>query len=198
MINVKSIIEEFKLHGGVLKTSEIKEMGLSSRQIKKMVKEGIISKIKHGYYELAEYIPNDLVIVARLFPDSVIFLESALFYYGYIDRVPKEIQIAVDRSSKTTKYDIEYPMVKPFFMEPRFLEVGVETIEIDGVKIRIFSRDRTICDVLRFEKKMDYEVFSSAIESYIKDSNKVVRNLFEYADILNIRNKVQTYIGVRL
>jgi predicted transcriptional regulator of viral defense system len=173
-------------------------MGLTSRQIKRMVQEGTISKIKYGYYELTEYIPNDLIIVARLFPDSVIFLESALFYYGYIDRVPKEIQIAVDRSSKTTKYDIEYPMVKPFFMEPRFLEVGVETIEIDGVKIRIFSRDRTICDVLRFEKKMDYEVFSSAIESYIKDSNKVVRNLFEYADILNIRNKVQTYIGVRL
>ena len=198
MINMIRIIEEFKLHGGVLKTSELKKMGLTSRQIKRMVQEGIISKIKHGYYELTEYIPNDLVIVARLFPDSVIFLESALFYYGYIDRVPQEIQIAVDRSSKTTKYDIEYPMVKPFYMEPRFLEVGVEAIEIDGVKIRIFNRDRTMCDVLRFEKKMDYEVFSSAIESYIKDPNKVVRNLFEFAEILNIRNKVQTYIGVRL
>jgi predicted transcriptional regulator of viral defense system len=198
MTNIIRIIEEFKLHGGVLKTSELKEMGLTSRQIKRMVQEGIISKIKHGYYELTEYIPNDLVIVARLFPDSVIFLESALFYYGYIDRVPQEIQIAVDRSSKTTKYDIEYPMVKPFYMEPRFLEVGVEAIEIDGVKIRIFNRDRTMCDVLRFEKKMDYEVFSSAIESYIKDPNKVVRNLFEFAEILNIRNKVQTYIGVRL
>ena len=198
MINMIRIIEEFKLHGGVLKTSELKKMGLTSRQIKRMVQEGIISKIKHGYYELTEYIPNDLVIVARLFPDSVIFLESALFYYGYIDRVPQEIQIAVDRSSKTTKYDIEYPMVKPFYMEPRFLEVGVEAIEIDGVKIRIFNRDRTMCDVLWFEKKMDYEVFSSAIESYIKDPNKVVRNLFEFAEILNIRNKVQTYIGVRL
>jgi predicted transcriptional regulator of viral defense system len=198
MINMIRIIEEFKLHGGVLKTSELKKMGLTSRQIKRMVQEGTISKIKYGYYELTEYIPNDLVIVARLFPDSVIFLESALFYYGYIDRVPQEIQIAVDRSSKTTKYDIEYPMVKPFYMEPRFLEVGVEAIEIDGVKIRIFNRDRTMCDVLRFEKKMDYEVFSSAIESYIKDPNKVVRNLFEFAEILNIRNKVQTYIGVRL
>ena len=198
MTNIIRIIEEFKLHGGVLKTSELKKMGLTSRQIKRMVQEGTISKIKYGYYELTEYIPNDLVIVARLFPDSVIFLESALFYYGYIDRVPQEIQIAVDRSSKTTKYDIEYPMVKPFYMEPRFLEVGVEAIEIDGVKIRIFNRDRTMCDVLRFEKKMDYEVFSSAIESYIKDPNKVVRNLFEFAEILNIRNKVQTYIGVRL
>lgn len=198
MINMIRIIEEFKLHGGVLKTSELKKMGLTSRQIKRMVQEGTISKIKYGYYELTEYIPNDLVIVARLFPDSVIYLESALFYYGYIDRVPQEIQIAVDRSSKTTKYDIEYPMVKPFYMEPRFLEVGVEAIEIDGVKIRIFNRDRTMCDVLRFEKKMDYEVFSSAIESYIKDPNKVVRNLFEFAEILNIRNKVQTYIGVRL
>ena len=50
--------------------------------------------------------------------------------------------------------------------------------------------------MLRYETKLEEEVFTNAIKKYIKDPKKNVRNLFEYADIFNIRNKVQTYIGV--
>ena len=52
------------------------------------MEEGIITKIKHGFYELTGYIPREEVIIARLFPESIIFLENALFYYGYTDRIP--------------------------------------------------------------------------------------------------------------
>jgi hypothetical protein len=81
-------------------------------------------------------------------------------------------------------------------LEPKFLELGVDEIYIDNVKIRIYDRDRTICDILRYEKKLEKEVFNNAVQRYIKDPKKNLRNLFEYADILNIKNKTQTYIGV--
>jgi hypothetical protein len=62
----------------------------------------------------------------------------------------------------------------------------------------MYDRDRTICDVLRYETKLEVEVFTNAIRNYIKDPKKNARNLFEYAEIFNIKNKVQTYIGVWL
>lgn len=71
-------------------------------------------------------------------------------------------------------------------------------MQVEGVAVRIYDRDRTICDVLRYENKLEKEVFSDAIKRYIKDSKKNVRNLFEYAEIFNIKNKTQTYIGVWL
>jgi predicted transcriptional regulator of viral defense system len=71
------------------------------------MEEGIISRIKYGFYELTEYIPREEVIIARLFPKAVIFLESAMMHYGYTDRIPLAWQIAVDRYSKTTQYDID-------------------------------------------------------------------------------------------
>lgn len=49
------------------------------------------------------------VVIARLFPNSVIFLESALMIYGYTDRIPAAWQIAVDRDSEKTQYQIDYP-----------------------------------------------------------------------------------------
>lgn len=49
--------------------------------------------IKHGYYESTEYPPKEEVIISRLFPRAVIFLESALMYYSYTDRIPSARQI---------------------------------------------------------------------------------------------------------
>jgi len=198
MNKIDKIKNHFIEYGGVLKTSELNDLGFSSRQIKKLMEEGIITKIKHGFYELTDYIPREEVIIARLFPESIIFLESALFYYGYTDRIPSSWQIAVNKNSNKLQYNIDYPLIKPYYLEPKFIEIGIDTIEIEGVKIRIYDRDRTICDVLRYETKLEVEVFTNAIKNYIKDPKKNVRNLFEYAEIFNIRNKVQTYIGVWL
>lgn len=198
MIKIDKMKNEFKKYGGVLKTSELKELGFSSRQINKLLEEGMISRIKYGFYELTDYIPKEEVIIARLFPKAVIFLESAMMHYGYTDRIPLAWQIAVDRYSKTTQYDIDYPLIKPYYLKPKFIDIGIDTIQVDGVEVRIYDRDRTICDALRYEKKLEEEVFTNAIKRYIKDPEKNVRNLFEYAKVFNIKNKVQTYIGVWL
>ena len=198
MITIEEIKEEFMKCGGVLETSEINALGLSGRQIKRLVEEGVILKIKHGFYELADVVCREEVIVARLFPKSVIFLESALMYYGYTDRIPLEWQIAVDKNSNKNQYKIDYPAIKPFYLEPKYLETGADEIKIDNIKVRIYDRDRTICDVLRYEKKLEKEVFNTAIQRYIKDPKNNMRKLFEYAEVLNIKKKLQTYIGVWL
>ncbi|QRN84805.1 type IV toxin-antitoxin system AbiEi family antitoxin domain-containing protein [Clostridia bacterium] len=195
MIEKHEIIEEFEKHGGVLKTSELKELGLSSRQIKKLFEEGEISKIKYGYYELTDEVNPEEIILAKLFPEAVIFLESALLHYNYTDRIPTAWQIAVDRDSEKSRYMIEYPLVKPYYQEPKFLSIGVSTFEVNGVEVKIFDRDRTMCDIMRYEKKLEKEVFTNAVMRYIKDPQKNIRRLFEYAEIFNITKKIQSQIG---
>ena len=198
MIIFDELKKKFIKNGGVLKTSELNDVGLSSRQVKRLVDNGLIFRIKRGYYELTDEMSQEEVVIGRLFPDAVIFLESALMYYGYTDRVPSSWQIAVDKHSNKRQYKIKYPIIEPFYIEPKFLEIGIDKIQTEYLKIRIYDRDRTICDVLRYEKKLEKEVFNNAIQRYVKDSKKNVRRLFEYAEIFNIKNKVQTYIGVWL
>lgn len=198
MNNIKIIEETFNKQGGVLKTSELNALGLSSRQIKRLIEDNIITRIKHGFYELINYLPKEEVIISRLFPEAVIFLESAMMEYGFTDRIPSAWQIAVNKDSNKKQYEIDYPFIEPYYLEPKFIEIGINIVELDGVKVRIYDRDRTICDTLRYEKKLEEEVFTNAIKNYIKDSKKNVRNLYEYANIFNIKNKVETYIGVWL
>lgn len=66
----------------------------------------------------------------------------------------------------------------------------------DGVEVPIFNKERTIIDLLRYENKLDTEVFRTAIANYSMDSDKNLRRLLEYGNLFNINNKLQTYIGV--
>jgi len=197
-MDIDKIKIEFEKQGGILKTSELNDLGLSSRQIKKLLDEEIIFKIKNGYYEISGFIPRDEIVIARIFPNAVIFLESALMHYEYTDRIPLAWQIAVNKNSEKSQYKLGNFFVEPYYLEPKFIEVGVNSTQIQGIAIKIYDRERTICDVLRYENKMEKEVFSNAIQRYIKDHKKNIRKLFEYAEIFNIKNKVQTYIGVWL
>lgn len=195
MIEKSRIQEEFEKYGGILKTDDLNALGLSSRQIRKLLDDGEISKIKQGYYELTNEVISEEIIIAKIFPEAVIFLESALLYYNYTDRIPRAWQIAVDRDSEKSQYNIEYPLIEPYYQVSKFLKIGVFSQIIHGVEVKIFDRDRTMCDVLRYEKKLEKEVYTNAVMRYIKDPNKNIRHLFEYADLFNITKKVQSQIG---
>ncbi len=194
----KDIYQALKNNGGILRTSELNKLGLYSRQINKLIEKGDIVRLKRGFYELSDNTYPEEVVIARLFPNAVIFLESALMVYGYTDRIPSSWQIAVDRNSEKSQYQIDYPIIDVFYMESKLLGVGIDTMQIEGVYVKIFDRDRTICDILRYENKIEREVFSNAIQRYVKDPTKNIRRLLKYSEVLNLKNKVQTYIGVWL
>ncbi len=195
---IQRLKQGFDKHGGVLKTLELNDLGFSSRQISMLMKENVISRIKHGFYESTEYSPRAEVVIARLFPEAIVFLESALIHYEYTDRIPSSWQIAVDKDSQKSKYDLGYIRIEPFYLEPKYLNIGIDIKNLDGVEVKIYDRDRTICDTLRYEKKLEDEVFSNAIKRYIDDSEHNIRKLFEYAEVFNITKKVQTYVGIWL
>lgn len=88
--------------------------------------------------------------------------------------------------------------IKAYRLEPALLSIGVTRGEINFTDVRIYDRDRTICDVLRNMNKMDKEIFNKAIQGYVNDPQKNVPNLIEYAKTMRVWNKVKNLIGVWL
>ena len=134
------------------------------------------------------------VRISNLFPDAVISLESALYFYGYTDEKPSAWQLTVDRDSEKSQYRIDDLSVEAIFQEKKFMHVGLITIKVGDERVKIFDRERTICDMVKFKQKLDQEVFDQAIQRYLNDSQNDMRNLYEYADLLGVTQKVQTQI----
>lgn len=198
-MDIQTAKQIFDAHNGIMKSKEIIENKIYNRFLKKLIVEGYVEKIKFGYYQWQdERAFSEATVIARLFPDAVICMESALQYYGYTDRTPAVWCLAVDKHSTKSRFNIDYPSVKPHYIPEEQMTLGVEMVNIEDTDLKIFNRERVVCDCLRKENKMDVEVFNKAIQAYIKDPNKNVPRLMEYAKILRTENKVRKMIGVWL
>ncbi|MBD5541217.1 MAG: type IV toxin-antitoxin system AbiEi family antitoxin domain-containing protein [Lachnospiraceae bacterium] len=197
--NVKALRDMFSNHNYVMTTAELKAKRLYYADIQQLMDDGLIEKIKRGYYHwIEEFDGSEIVIINKLFPDAVLCMETALFYYRYSDRTPAEWQIAIDKNASRQRTKMEYPFVKAYRVESFLLSVGETKGEIDSAEVRIYDRDRTICDVLRNMNKMDKEIFNKAIQNYVKDPKKNIPRLIEYAKKLRVQKRVKDLIGVWL
>ena len=192
----KSIFDKY---GGMMRTTQLAEEKIFYPQREKLIADGYVEKIRRGYYQWIN--PDDFSevgTVIRLFPDAILCMDTALRYYGYSDRTPGDWHLAVSKDSGKSRFKIDYPFVKPYYVEPAVLELGLTTGTMDGHAIRIYDKDRLICDCLRYRNKMDKEMFNKAIQKYIADPEKSIPKLMEYAGTLRVKKLVKDLIGVWL
>ena len=193
---IKSLFEQ---HNYIISTAELRAAKIYYEDIQKLLADGVIEKIKQGYYHLIdENNYSEANIINRLFPDAVLCMNTALFYYGYSDRTPSEWHLAVDKDISKYRVKIDYPFIKTYFLESSLLNLGITEGKIDLNTVRIYDRDRAICDCLRYMGRMDKEIFNKAVQGYVKDSKKNIPNLIQYAKPLRVQKKVKDLIGVWL
>ena len=155
-------------NGGIVKKSQLAGLGIDYRRILDFVEKGDILHVKSGYYAVHLSDFTEEELVAKLFPDCVLNLENALYAYGYIKK------------------------------KPYGWRLGVTEIQLSNVTVRIFEKERLICECLKYEDKMDRERFKEGLMAYIKDPKKDIAKLMYYAKERKVVKKVQNMIGVWL
>ena len=189
----------FDKYNGMMRTAQLQAENILYRPLHKLIEQGYVEKVRYGYYQWID--PEDFSevnVITRLFPDAVLCMDTALRYYEYSDRTPMEWHLAVSKDSGKSRFSIDYPFVRPYYVEPALLELGMTTGTMDGHEVRIYDKDRLICDCLQYRRKMDREIFNKAIQKYIADSSKCVPRLLEYAEVLRVKKTVKDLIGVWL
>lgn len=194
-----AICELIKEHNGVVKTSELYTLGIDYRRIQSFVDWGVLLRIKNGYYSLQEQRMSEDEMIYRLFgEDGVLTMESALYIYGYLSAKPAEYQIAVDKNTSKSRFHLNYPFVHPYYSEPKVLTLGVTQTAFGGGVMKIYDRERLMCDCLKYEDHMDREDLKKALRAYIAEPSKDISKLLSYAKERKVLGKVQNRIGVWL
>ncbi|MCF0129420.1 MAG: hypothetical protein HUJ70_12645, partial [Pseudobutyrivibrio sp.] len=136
--------------------------------------------------------------ILKMFPDGILTMESALYVYGYLKNRPYGWSVAISKNTSKSRFKIDYPIVTPYYSEPQVLDLGVKETDFAGGTMKIYTKDRLICDVLKYQEKMDRNEFKQGVLNYIMDEDKDVALLMEYAKERKVLNKVQSMIGVWL
>ena len=195
---LEEILKRIEENNGLIKASDLHETGVDFRRIQTFVEDGKLTRVKNGYYTSKILNYSEEQLITAMFEDGVLTMESGAFYYGYLKQRPAHWSIAISKNTSKSRFKLDYPIVVPFYTEPDVLERGVTEVEVAGKKMKIYTKERLICDILKYQEKMEPRYFKEAVLSYIQDEEKNVADLMKFAKERKVLKKVQMMIGVWL
>jgi predicted transcriptional regulator of viral defense system len=126
---------------------DARAIGVSSSVLSHYVKNGKLKRIGRGLYQGSNYENpsrwNDLAEIVHSVSGGVVCLISALAVYDLTEEIPRQHWIGIRHgtSARSTR------QIK--IIRFRDLELGKTKIDLEGVSIPIFDRERTIVDAFR-------------------------------------------------
>ncbi len=189
----------FRRAGGTLHMSEALERGLSRWMLYTMMDRGILERISRGVYRLVELPPvgnPDLVIVAIRAPRGVVCLISALAHHDLTTEVPHEVYLAIERGNEPPR--IEHPPVRLFRFSGRAFSSGIETHQIDGVPVRIYSPEKSVADCFKYRNKLGLDVALEALRTWRARKGARVDKLLAEARICRVEKVLRPYLEALL
>lgn len=196
MANYKKI---FANNNGILRASKAIELGVPKHILYEMVKTGELVREAQGVYRLSETpMPGnpDLVNIGLRVPRAVFCLISALYFHELTTQIPHSIYFALPRDVKTPK--IYHPPIRVFHFSERAYKAGIVEHELDGVKVKIYDREKTIADCLKFREKIGMDVAIEAVKDYLRQPKIDVHKLLEYAKINRVEKVMRPYLEALL
>lgn len=195
----KQVKEVIINNGGIAKSADFVAAGIRAADVVNLCNAGILSRVRHGYYELTEKSEvSEEQLLATLVPKGIVCVESALFHYGYSDFAPRKWSIAVPRSMSRTKLNVDVLALQPYYVQAELYDLGKTTDNFNGVVLPVYDRERTICDCFKYRAKLDNEIFNKALNAYANDTEKNLSNLSAYAKKLRVYKKVAELMEVLL
>jgi len=125
---------------GIARLAEIRRAGITAATVARLEREGLVTRLSRGVYQLADAIPeanHSLAEAAKRVPKGVICIVSALAFHGITDQMPRRVWIGI--GPKDWKPQIDYPPLRIVRFANKFLKEGVEMHGIEGTSVPIFS-----------------------------------------------------------
>lgn len=168
------------------------EFGITRWQLQELLRNGEIQKVSYGLYALKNVIPDELFITQLLSPRAIFSHESALFFNGYSDQVPFRYTISVPHGyiskNLSEQYDVRH-------VAKESAEEGIKIIKSElGNDLRIYSIERTLCELLHKPSDLDKERFIPAIQKYLRSKNKDILILMHFAKMFRVEKRLLPYL----
>jgi predicted transcriptional regulator of viral defense system len=154
----------FKSKGGILRTKDALALGIHARTLYALRDEGALEQISRGIHRLTDLPPLthlDLVTVALRIPAATVCLISALDYHGITTQVPHEVHVALPKGTTTPRLD--HPPLRVFRFSGPALTIGIESVNLDGIPVRIYGVAKTVVDCFRMRNRIGLDVALEAL-----------------------------------
>lgn len=191
----KEIAAALKAGNSIISSKQVQDLGFSKSLLSMYVNEGLLVRIRHGFYSLPDAIEDDMYTISLSSPKIVFSHQSALYLNGISDRTPFEHVITMPSNARIPS-SLKGKCVC-HYIKPELYALGLEERKtVFGNTVKCYNAERTICDLVRNRSKIDEETFLAGIKNYAQSQNKKLNLLGSYADTFHVLSKVRDFLGV--
>lgn len=163
-------------------------------QLQKQIKAGNLYKIEKGIYSDDKY-ESDIAIIKMKYPHAVFTLNSAFYFHGLTDTIPRQYYLETDKDAAKIRDE----KIKQIFDNNQSLELGVIEMEYDGTKIKVFNKERMLVELVRNKNKLPFDYYKEIISNYRKQVHKLdIQSIQEYAIVLPKTDRVMEILQMEV
>lgn len=181
---------------GIIRTAQVEAAGISRPMLKKYMDAGQLERVRKGLYTLRDGLADEYSLLQTQCSKAVYSYGTALFLWGMSDRAPHLIDITVPHGMNLSRLRRDNPGLRCHYVQKEFYELGIaETASPQGGSVRLYDKERCICDLIRDKDQMELQLFTQAIKDYFKGKTNP-RKLLKYGKLFGIEDKIRTYMEV--
>ena len=197
MLSTDEFLEILRKNNGVITAAQAVALGFSRGGLKYLADTGRLEKTVRGVYTLPEAWGDEFIELQGRFKKGVFSYGTALFLWGLTDRTPNTFHMTFPQGYNLRNVKAEGVLCTQ--AGKGIYELGiVEALTPGGNKVRAYSPERTLCDLLRGGSNTDIQIVTSAFKQYAERRNKDLPRLSEYAKRLRVEGKLRSYLEVLL
>lgn len=177
--------------GNFFRARDAAALGLGSTDLRRLVEQGLIERVARGLYRLAAAEPTEHYTIAAVcarVPEAIVCLLSALSVHEIGTQLAREVWIAIPHKARAPRLP-ELP-VKLVRFSGAALRYGVETIQLEGLAVRITNAARTVVDCFRFRRLVGLEAAREALLSALREGKATREQIWRTAESCRARSLI--------
>lgn len=190
-------IEDIVDRSGMILTKDVLEQGFSKFQLYSFIEKNKFQRVAHGIYVSPDAWEDENYILSLRYPQGVLSHDEALYFHGLAEREPMRKTITV-----YTGYGAAALIkdgIKVFTVKKELLSLGkIDVKTAQGHTVPMYDKERTICDLIRSKSWFEIQDFQYAVKTYVKQNDKDLNKLMEYAKAFHVDKKIREYMEVLL
>ena len=180
---------------GLLRASDLDAISSPRVILTRMTAAGLLERVGRGLYRLpgaqvTEF--ESLALVATRVPQAVFCLLTALQFHGLTTQLPRQVWIAMPRGSHAPRFD--YPPIKMVQFTGEAYTAGVEEVERDGVKLRVYGVAKTVADCFKHRNKIGLDVALEALKDARTRNKASSDDIWRFAKVCRVANVMRPYL----
>ena len=182
-------------NNGFLRNKDLVDNNIPSVYLTRLVNNNVIERVSRGLYVRTNSLPDDLVILQNKSKNAIYSNLTALYLYGFSDRLPIKYDITVNSGYNGSLQEVDN--VNLFYTKKELFNLGEIVYRLDsGNLIKVYDLERTICDVIKNKNRLDQELVNKALRKYFYSKEKNTLKLYEYAKQMKIYKKVRSVFEI--